>query len=248
MENSTNFSSAQQELPRGTDTVIMGILNVIEVLVGIPGNFLVIMAVLLSRKLQTASNAFIVNLAVADLLTCMVLPLHIVGDWARYYFSSLEPICQVALGITHICVGCSVLTLASIALNRFLLVLTPRSTYQTIYRPRHLVIWIILLWSISGMMSILPPLAFNIGKFGFDLPTQSCLSLTDFPTSKQYEYILVLGFYPIPLAVIVVCYTGILIKVVKHNRRLKQNKEQRGNSKPKCSNNRIRISNGNHQK
>lgn len=216
----------------------MGILNVIEVLVGVPGNCLVIIAVLLSRKLQTALNAFIVNLAVADLVTCLVLTLHIVGDWARYYFHSLEPICQVALSITHTCIGCGVFTLATIALNRFLLVLTPRSTYQQIFRPRHIVIWIILLWSISAMISILPPLAFNIGKLGFDLPTQSCLSLTDFPTSKQYEHILVFGFYPVPLVIIIVCYTGILIKVVKHNKRLKHNKEPGGESRATCSNER----------
>ncbi|KAJ8033172.1 Melatonin receptor type 1C [Holothuria leucospilota] len=236
MENATIFSTDQQELTRNSEDIILGVLNLTEVLVGVPGNSLVLIAVLLSRKLQTLSNAFIVNLAVADLITCLVIPVYFAGEWAKYYYPTLEPICQVALGITHTCVGCSMFTLAAIALNRFLLVLTPISTYRYIYRPWHLFCWIVALWSVPGMIALFPPMVFNTGKLGFDISAHTCVTLKDFPTSQQYEYTLVLGFYPVPLSVIIFCYSGILIKVVKHKRRLKKNNNQENSAvdKQRC--------------
>nr|XP_054750207.1 C-C chemokine receptor type 8-like [Lytechinus pictus] len=48
-------------------------------LVGIFGNSLVILAVSVSRKLQTITNVFVVSLSITDLLTCASLPFQSLG-------------------------------------------------------------------------------------------------------------------------------------------------------------------------
>ncbi|KAJ8032394.1 G-protein coupled receptor moody [Holothuria leucospilota] len=226
MEATQDFNNERYRIPDNTDAFFLGLLSVYIFLVGVPGNTLILLAVLFSRKLQTTSNAFIVNLAIADLFACLVQPLHMVGTWANYYSSSLDSMCLVASCISHLCIACSIFTLAAIAFNRFVLVVCSSSTYQSIYRSKFLKIWIPLLWTLAVLMTLLPPLALDIGKFGFDNNTHTCRSIIDYPTADQYDSIIVFGVYPLPFFIIIVCYSGILLTVIKHDRRLKKRKTE----------------------
>ena len=67
--------------------------------VGIVGNTVVILAVVFSRKLRSITYSLIVNLACADLLTCLSLPLHVVavlsrGGWPLPTWICYEDICS----------------------------------------------------------------------------------------------------------------------------------------------------------
>ena len=76
MYNITTEGSTPQpfEFSDYKQRVIVAVLYLMVVVLGIFGNTLVILAVLLSKKLRTATNAFVVSLSVADLLTCLGLP------------------------------------------------------------------------------------------------------------------------------------------------------------------------------
>lgn len=226
MESTQGFNHERYRIPDNTDAFFLGLLAIYIFLVGVPGNTLVLCAVLFARKLQTASNAFIVNLAVADLFACLVQPLHMVGAWANYYSPSLDSVCLVASSISHLCIACSIVTLAGIAFNRFVLVVCSSSTYQSIYRSKFLKVWIPSLWTYAVLMTLLPPLALDIGKFGFDNNTHTCRSIIDHPTADQYDSIIVFGVYPLPFFIIIICYSGILLTVIKHNRRIKKGKTE----------------------
>ncbi|KAJ8024387.1 Orexin receptor type 1 [Holothuria leucospilota] len=90
-------------------------------LVGVCGNTLIFVAYCLSRRLQTKTNIFVINLAAADILTCACLPittLAILLDVNVNTRSWLDPLCAVDIGAIKISFNCSFTTLTLIALNR----------------------------------------------------------------------------------------------------------------------------------
>ena len=102
--------------------VSVGVLFLFISILGTLGNGLVIFAVFASTKLQTLSNAFVVNLSIADLLTCLIIPwqcavilspddVFLISNWA----------CGVIAGTTFISAQSSLFTLASIGTYRFIL-------------------------------------------------------------------------------------------------------------------------------
>ena len=68
-----NATSAPYALAYG-ERVFGAIIVIIVSVVGIFGNSMIILSVIISKKLRTSTNAFVVNLGVADLLTCLFLP------------------------------------------------------------------------------------------------------------------------------------------------------------------------------
>ncbi|KAJ8042170.1 5-hydroxytryptamine receptor 2B [Holothuria leucospilota] len=223
LENNS-YTSGNNSIPWSQPAVILGSANIIFVIIGIPGNALVILAVLLSKRLQNVSSAFIANLAVADLMTCLVMPLFTVAQFVNYYSPFLEPMCMVAVTVAHTCIGGSIFSLAAIAFSRFMVIAASMRFYKLkdlpIFRPKVVALSIVVLWSLSLSIAILPPFAFDVGKVGFDYVTHSCAPIVGYPGSDIFKDILVYGFYPIPLTIIVVSYIGILVQLLIHNRNL----------------------------
>ncbi|XP_071818621.1 melatonin receptor type 1A-like [Apostichopus japonicus] len=210
------------EIPQNQAAIITAYIISIVVAVGIPGNTLVILAVLLSKRLQTVSNIFIVNLAVADLITCCILPVKASVHWTNFYSTSLERRCKVELTIVHICVGASLYSLSSIALNRFIGIVSSTQFYKNIYQAKFIVFKLIVIWMIPMSVSILPAFVFGVGQIGFDFHLHTCLPLKEHPTTHVLNDIIIYVLYPLPLFIIVFCYTAILVKVLLHNRRLRK--------------------------
>ena len=112
--------------------IIVAVMFLIAALVGSVGNTIVIIAVCLSRKLRTVTNVFVVNLAVADLLTSLFVPWNAVAllsldGWPLPFW-----ICSVAGAITYLCISASFYSLASIAVNRFILITKGLHAYQRV--------------------------------------------------------------------------------------------------------------------
>lgn len=203
------------------DILIIGIFNIFNTVLGVVGNLIVLLAVALSKPLQTACNVFIVNLAVADLLTCVVLPVFLLSLWTENQ-PYIDEACFVALAVAHTTVGCSLYTLASIAVNRFALFIDPvnKKYYRRITKPSVCVFWITLIWIIPAFVSIFPPVALDIGKLSFDKQSHNCRSEASYPTSELYETLLIFAFFPIPLVVLLIAYLGVFVQVLKHIRRM----------------------------
>ena len=100
----------------------VAILLILAVL-GTFGNMLVIAAVILSRKLRHATNMFVLNLSIADLLTCAyVVPVQAVAVLSEFQIRSQMSVCQSAAFLLVLCLGCSINSLTCIAINRYFLV------------------------------------------------------------------------------------------------------------------------------
>ena len=109
--------------------LIFIILYLIIFLLGIFGNALVVFVVLRNRQMQTVTNIFICNLAISDILLCILaVPFtpsySFLKNWIfGEYLCHIVPFCQ---GIS---IYISTLTLTGIAVDRFLVILYP-------FRPR----------------------------------------------------------------------------------------------------------------
>ena len=100
-------------------------LYIIIFLLGVSGNLLVVLAVVRNLAMQTITNLFIVNLAVSEILMCLLAvpftPLSgLLNSWV--FGSTLCHFVPMTLGVT---VHVSTLTLTAIAVDRYFVILHP---------------------------------------------------------------------------------------------------------------------------
>ncbi|XP_071484353.1 beta-4C adrenergic receptor-like [Diadema antillarum] len=195
--------------------IFVAILFIIASIVGVVGNSVVIAAVIVSRRLRTITNVFVVNLAVADLLTSAAVPWNAVallspGGWP------LQPwVCSVAGGIMYLCIAASLYSLASVALNRFILVTKDFKTYRRTFTTVNLVIWVGLIWVVSFIFVLFLPII-DIGALGYNRKYHSCGQTSDHPKEDTYQLLQAFGIFPIPLTIICYCYGRLFCFVRRH--------------------------------
>ena len=203
--------------------ILVAVIMLAASIAGTFGNALVILSVLLSRKLRSPTNVFVVNLSVADLLTCLALPWNLVALLSFDGWPIADWVCSVAAAILYIPVYCSVCTLASIGVNRLIIITRPVHIYRKIFCTKVLCVWIILLWLWPFVITVLPPLTANFGALGYNERFHSCSSMSSNEYSDEYDLITAIAIYPIPLLTILVSYIGIFLHVRKQANKLKNN-------------------------
>ncbi|XP_038071935.1 melatonin receptor type 1B-A-like [Patiria miniata] len=202
-----------------TQRVIVATMFLVIALLGIFGNTLVILAVLLSNKVRTATNAFVVNLSVADFLTCLVIPWNAVALLGREGLPVGVWVCSITAVVQNATVGCSVFSLVAIALNRLLLITRHSTTYHKVYTPKKIVIWLVLVWLIPLFITLLPSFI-NISGFTYNQKYHTCGSTTSQASSRTYNTIVAGIIYPILLVIIIVCYVLIWRHLKRHSKRM----------------------------
>ena len=126
--------------------VTLIVLTLLIAVVGVIGNSVVILAVVLSNRLRSSTNWFVANLALADFVTCVCLPLH---RPAVTLFRSLgwplsQWYCAAVEGITSMCIGASIATLALIGFNRWYLLTRSPAAFKKLWGVQtlhHLLLW-----------------------------------------------------------------------------------------------------------
>ncbi|KAJ8025213.1 Rhodopsin, GQ-coupled [Holothuria leucospilota] len=190
---------------------------------GLVGNTLIGVAVFVSKKLQTRTNVFVVNLAVADLLTCSLLPFQavalLVDPWPLSNW-----ICSAVGMVMYICWWTSTITLALIAFNRYNIVVKKREDYEDMYTTRKMALWVIFSW-IAPTLLVIVPLAFDLGALGYSSKFKTCTAkLANKPHPISVGYVLILGVtVQVPLIcliVIGVSYTLLFRHIRRHNREM----------------------------
>ena len=155
--NSTTNATPVESLPDITIIIIYAFIIIIPIqsCIGIPGNLLVITAVLTNKKLRVLQNVFIVNLAVADLIiTSLVNPFAIAGALSNLnenLFYRLPGLCEFLASASIISAVCSIWSICSIALNRYCYI-CHRFVYPKIYNTCTIPFIIIALWMIAIML------------------------------------------------------------------------------------------------
>ncbi|KAA0187526.1 5-hydroxytryptamine receptor 7 [Fasciolopsis buskii] len=193
---------------------VNGIIGFILVLIAIGtagGNFLVILAVALVKKLQTPSNILIVSLAFSDFLVgILVLPFSII-DALRGYWPFNEHLCDMYISFDVLLCTASILNLCAISIDRYLVITRP-FTYVSRRTPCRMAEMIAAAWVISALISI-PP------NIGWKTPFEKCKC--EYSKNVGYQiYATFCAFY-LPLLVMIVLY-GRIFKLAREMSRAEQ--------------------------
>nr|XP_046274240.1 neuropeptide Y receptor type 2 [Scatophagus argus] len=186
------------------------------ILFGVTGNSLVIYVVYKFKNLQTVTNFFIVNLAVADLLVnTLCLPFTLVytlyGDWKFGQVLCFMLPCAQGMAV-HV----STITMNVIALDRHRSIVYHMETKMS---KEMCAVVIVITWVVSALLA--SPLAIFREYGTFDLsPDESIRVCTEkWPESSMngsiYSIAELLVQYALPLAIISVAYVRIWNKLKK---------------------------------
>ena len=191
------------------------------------GNLLTVVALVRCQKLRShATTAFVISLAVSDLLfsainlpltasrycTVIILILIINLINCRYIHEAwtLGPtLCRIFPFFFYGNVACSLMNMVAITVNRYVLI-THHGRYNHIYSKFNILLMIFGVWVFSFGM-ILPPLIEVWGTLGLDKATFSCTILKKNGTSPK-KFLMAFGFL-LPCIAIILCYSAIFYRV-----------------------------------
>ncbi|XP_001507060.1 neuropeptides B/W receptor type 2 [Ornithorhynchus anatinus] len=191
--------------------VILPVIYSVICAVGLTGNTAVIYVILKAPKMKTVTNMFILNLAIADDLFTLVLPINI-AEHLLHYWPFGEALCKIILAVDHYNIFSSIYFLTVMSVDRYLVVLatvqSKRMPHRT-YRAARIISLSVWLW----VTVIVLPFFIFAHVYTNELQIKSCgLS---FPRPERFWfkasriYTLILGF-AIPVSTICILYTGML--------------------------------------
>ncbi|XP_058495629.1 alpha-1D adrenergic receptor isoform X2 [Solea solea] len=186
-----------------SQAVGVGIFLTVFILVAIAGNILVILSVVCNKHLQTVTNFFIVNLAIADLLlSTIVLPfsasLEVMGCWV---FGRV--FCNIWAAVDVLCCTASILSLCIISVDRYIGVKYCLK-YPSIMTDRRAVYILVVVWVSSTVISVGPLL-------GWKEPPPVDESICRITEEPGYALFSSLFSFYLPLSVILIMYFRVYV-------------------------------------
>ncbi|KAF7657684.1 hypothetical protein LDENG_00023460 [Lucifuga dentata] len=202
------------------------LLIVMVIIPTIGGNILVILAVSLERKLQNATNYFLMSLAVADLLVgLLVMPIALVTVLYNSGWPLPEFLCPIWLFLDVLFSTASIMHLCAISLDRYIAIKKPIQHSQYKSRAKAMV-KIALVWLISICIAFPIPIK---GLKNYHLPNNitfnsnhTCLLKTD--TFREFIMFGSLAAFFIPLTIMMVIYL-LTVQVLRKKVYLLRTKE-----------------------
>ncbi|XP_077396965.1 C5a anaphylatoxin chemotactic receptor 1-like [Festucalex cinctus] len=176
-------------------------LYALVVLFGIPANAIVI-GVAGFKMPPSVPTIFFLNLALADLLCCLSLPLHMMLLVNHDLWEFGPVACKMVTGLFYLVKYCSILQLVLISLDRWLLVARP-VWCQNNRTPKYAVLGCVAVWSLALIASI-PEFMYNTAiQLGIH---EECFTLH---TEQSFRLITALRFlfeFLLPFLIIGICH------------------------------------------
>ncbi|XP_060601611.1 neuropeptide Y receptor type 2-like [Ruditapes philippinarum] len=194
-------------------TAIFIILYVILFFIGVSGNSLVVYVVLRNKAMQSITNIFITNLAVSDIMMCL---LAVPFTPLSYFMNSWtfgEVLCHIVPMTLCICVYVSTLTSTAIAVDRYFVIVYP-------FKPRMktcvCLLMIVAIWIISVSISLPLGIYQQIVKSG---NTKSCTEKWPKEQARQFFTVTSLVLqYIVPCSIITYCYSKVSLALRKRSK------------------------------
>ncbi|KAJ3612393.1 hypothetical protein NHX12_020669 [Muraenolepis orangiensis] len=161
MDNVTPDSVPEEPGP-GSHNYLALILGIPLILIIILGNVLVCLSVLTERSLKTATNYFIISLAVADLLLAvLVLPLYVYTEFLGGMWTLSTYICDALMTMDVMLCTASILNLCAISVDRYIAVVVPLKYNRNQFSVRQLAL-ITATWVLS--LVVASPVIFGLNR------------------------------------------------------------------------------------
>ncbi len=214
-------SKTHVDLHSYTERLILAMLCLFICIIGTVGNSSVFIAVLLSRKLQTPTNAFVVSLAITDLITSLLLIWNVVTLLSPNGWPLPDAIwlCVFTGYMSYNSLGISLLNLAAISVNRYVLITKPLKTYQKIYTPVNIGIMVAAIWIIPITISLSLK---RIAWFGYYEKFYMCSEKTSNPHGEFVHTVLKIVFTLSVLTTVIISYTLVFRHVRRHSKKMRQ--------------------------
>ncbi|KAF0297024.1 G-protein coupled receptor moody [Amphibalanus amphitrite] len=214
-------------------------LIAVYMIVGLFGNAITVLALLRCPRVRNVTTAFIVSLCIADFSFCLlVLPFEVSRFSNGAWLFGEEFLCVLFPLLKYGNVGCSLLSIAMITINRFVMVAFNKA-YQKIYQWRWVWAQLAFIWLYSYLM-LVPTLAGSWGRFGFDPRLKTCTIIRVDGHSAKIP-LFIIGFV-IPSLAICICYAGILAVVIMSHRRQRRHSARETSQQKKSREERSRKS------
>ncbi|XP_047547249.1 gastrin/cholecystokinin type B receptor isoform X1 [Lutra lutra] len=210
--NSSGAGNLSCEPPRirgaGTRELELAIrvtLYAVIFLMSVGGNVLIIVVLGLSRRLRTVTNAFLLSLAVSDLLLAVAcMPFTLLPNlMGTFIFGTV--VCKAVSYLMGVSVSVSTLSLVAIALER----------YSAICRPLQARVWqtrshaarvIIATWMLSGLLMVPYPVYTAVQPAGASRVLQCVHRWPNARVRQTWSVLLLLLLFFVPGVVMAVAY------------------------------------------
>ena len=192
--------------------------------VGIFGNLLTILSILLNKKLRSIPNVYICNLAFADLIVCAVISTF------SAYLLTVDPLrvsaitCQFIGALTTALLGKTLLGLTAIAVNRYILLVKGSQLYTRVYTRRSVIVSVITLWTMAAVL--ISPALLGFGQYGYNTKMGTCIFLAHDRMTYIFVQAILHGMIVGPCIIVTLyCYIRIIIYFRQTQHRLKMSRK-----------------------
>ncbi|CAF0969521.1 unnamed protein product [Didymodactylos carnosus] len=176
------------------------------------GNSLVLYVAIRNKKFRNVTNCYITNLAITDLLFLLLsIPLTTyLGFRDTWPFGQF--LCKIYIYLAHVILQATCFTLAVMSIDRYLYIVQVKAKlkWRTV---RNAFIICLLIWTAS-LLFIIP----------FDKLARASVQRTSKHCGVDSEQsvisclITLCSYYAIPLAIIIICYSKLLLYVIENSK------------------------------
>ncbi|XP_001189178.2 melanopsin-A-like [Strongylocentrotus purpuratus] len=197
---------------------------------GITGNTCVLLAVLLSKKLHTLTNIFVVNLSVTDFLTCCSLLVQGVVLLTSEQVLRVVPIqlCVLTSAVNIVGVANSLMTLTLIAFMRWYVITRSIRGHRGLHTPGKIAAMLTITWTVSLVSMLLLP-GLGIGTLGYSAVYNQCLTIDDNQLVEYYSMLQGVGCFAF-VAMAISFYIAIFLFVRKNTVAMSKNLRSQENA------------------
>ncbi|XP_066574035.1 somatostatin receptor type 1 [Amia ocellicauda] len=206
--SSLAYTGLDQELD--ASKIVIPSIYALVCCVGLTGNAMVIYVILKYAKMKTATNIYILNLAIADELFMLSVPfLATAAALHRWPFGSL--MCRLVLSVDGINMFTSVFCLTVLSVDRYIAVVHPiraaRYRRPTVAKAINICVWVL------SLVVILPIIIFADTVPSGDGVVDCNFRWPEASWSEAFVvYTFLLGFL-LPVVAICMCYCLIVVKM-----------------------------------
>ncbi|XP_071483071.1 5-hydroxytryptamine receptor 1F-like [Diadema antillarum] len=180
-ENVTSFSFVHRA------TVIFSSFAITTAVVGIVENLVIFLAFAMSRKLQTATNIFLINLGISQTVICLDLLFVSSVYLNKMKWLRSDVTCRVAYTLYYSLTFCISLNIVVVALNRYVLITKAKETYSRVFSRRNVGCMVTFSWLFPTVTVVISNVTGTDHLVKYDMSAQRCIYTFDHPKGKAME-------------------------------------------------------------